>query len=71
MGGAEGGAGRFSPSLGMGHNSWLQAVLGKLKLDINLKLFTERTVGHWNKLPREVAPSPLLVKKYLDDSQLV
>lgn len=47
------------------------AVWGKLKLDIRLKLFTERTVRRWNRLSREVAPSPLLVKKCLDDSQLV
>lgn len=46
------------------------AVLGKLKLDTRLKLFSERTVRHWNKLPREVAPSPLLIRKCLDDSQI-
>ena len=33
---------------------------GGLSLDIRRKLFTQRVVGHWNRLPKEVVDAPLL-----------
>jgi len=33
---------------------------GKLRLDIRKKIFTERIVKHWNRLPKEVVASVLL-----------
>ena len=33
---------------------------GGLSLDIRRKLFTQRVVGHWNRLPKEVVDAPSL-----------
>ena len=42
---------------------------GKFILAIRRRFFTDRVVGHWNRLPREVitASSPSEFKEYLDN----
>lgn len=43
---------------------------GKFRVNIGQKLFTERMVKYWSKLPGEVvmAPSLLMFKNYLDNA---
>ena len=43
---------------------------GKFGLEIIKMFVTERVVGHWNRLPREVVMAPSLseFKEHLDDA---
>ena len=43
---------------------------GKFRLDIRKRLLTERVVGHWNRLPREMVTAPSLskFKEHLDNA---
>jgi len=42
----------------------------KFRLDISQTFFTERVVGHWNRLPKEevMAPSLSEFKEHLDNA---
>jgi len=42
----------------------------KFRSDIKKRFFTQRVVGHWNRLPREVITAPSLpeFKECLDDT---
>jgi len=45
-------------------------VSGEVRFSIRKRFFTERVVGHWNRLPRAVAMSPSLseFKAHLDNT---
>lgn len=32
--------------------AWHEALSGKIMLDIRIRFFTQRVVGHWKRLPR-------------------
>ncbi|KAJ7401155.1 hypothetical protein BTVI_98569 [Pitangus sulphuratus] len=46
----------------------LKLCQGRLRLDIRKRFFTQRVVGHWNRIPRETvtAPSLLEFKKHVE-----
>ena len=44
----------------MTRGSDLKLRRGKFRLDIRRKLFTQRVVTHWNRLPKEVVDAPSL-----------
>jgi len=42
---------------------------GKFRLDVRNRFFTQRVIGHWNRLSREVVTAPSLseFKDHLND----
>ncbi|OWK57597.1 Presenilins-associated rhomboid-like protein, mitochondrial [Lonchura striata] len=49
----------------------LELCRSRSRLDIRRRFFTQRTAGHWNRLPKDVAAEPRLAefKEHLDNTQ--